>query len=146
MAARASITIERAPAEVFAFIADFENSPKWQSMVSASEKLSDGPVGPGSRFREYAKAMGSKGWVTLDITSYEPERRIGYRSSRFGALAPVAAFSVEPAGSGTRVTFEGDPNPVLPLKPLSPVLGRVAGRLWQRNLESLKELLENERG
>jgi uncharacterized protein YndB with AHSA1/START domain len=142
MGVRATAVIERPIEDVFAFVANFENSPRWQSMVRESEKVSQGPVGPGAQFREFAQAMGSKGWVTIDINEYEPNRRLGYRSSRFGALAPIAEFRFEPASRGTRITFNGDPNPITPLKPLSPFISRVATRLWQRNLDSLKQLLE----
>jgi uncharacterized protein YndB with AHSA1/START domain len=139
----ASAQVERPIEEVFAFVADFENSPRWQSMVRESQKLSEGPIGRGARFREYANAMGSKGWVTIEITEYEPNRRVAYRSSRFGALAPIAGFTFEPAAGGTSVTFSGDPNPIAPLKPLSPLISRIATRLWRRNLDSLKEVLES---
>jgi Polyketide cyclase / dehydrase and lipid transport len=87
----------------------FTCARQWQSMVRESEKVSQGPVGPGAQFREFAQAMGSKGWVTIDINEYEPNRRLGYRSSRFGALAPIAEFRFEPASRGTRITFNGDP-------------------------------------
>jgi uncharacterized protein YndB with AHSA1/START domain len=140
--ARASVVIDRPVEDVFAFVADFENSPKWQSMVQESERLSPGPTSQGSTFREYAKAMGSKGWVTIEITGYERNRGIAYKSTRFGALAPIAAFSFEPSGDGTKVAFSGDPNPVGPLKPMRGLLSRIASRLWQRNLDSLKQLLE----
>jgi uncharacterized protein YndB with AHSA1/START domain len=138
----ASTHIERPIEEVFAFVANFENSPRWQSMVHESEKLSEGPIGPGARFREYAQAMGSKGWVTIEITEYEPNRRVDYKSSRFGALAPIAGFTFEQAAGGASVNFSGDPNPIAPLKPLSPLISLVAKRLWRRNLGSLKQLLE----
>jgi uncharacterized protein YndB with AHSA1/START domain len=142
MRVSASCQIERPIEDVFAFVANLENSPKWQSMVCESEKLSDGPIRPGVSFREYAQAMGSRGWVTIEITEYQPNRRVAYRSSRFGALASIASFMFEPAGTATRVTFTGDPNPITPLQPLSPLISRIATRLWQRNLDSLKQLLE----
>ncbi len=45
-----TITIDRPPAEVFAFLAQFENVPRWNYAISETRKISRGPVGVGSRY------------------------------------------------------------------------------------------------
>lgn len=44
------VTIHRPLEEVFAFVADFENVPKWNYYVQEVSKLSEGPVGVGTAF------------------------------------------------------------------------------------------------
>ena len=40
-----TITIIRRPAEVFAYLAHFENLPRWNYAISDTRKTSSGPVG-----------------------------------------------------------------------------------------------------
>lgn len=141
-----STEIAHDPAGVFAYVADFENSPRWQSAVSESERLDEGEIGVGSRFREKADAFGMSGWVTIEITDFEPERLIGYRSTRFGIIAPIASFEFAPAGDGTRMTVHGNPNPATPFQPLSSLIGFGAKQMWKGNLATLRELLERPDG
>src|SRR5215472_1479027 len=45
-------TIARRPAEVFAYLAHFENVPRWNYAISDTRKTSSGPVGVGSHYRQ----------------------------------------------------------------------------------------------
>ena len=47
-----TISINRPPAEVFAFLARFENVPRWNYAISDTRKITAGPVGVGSRYRQ----------------------------------------------------------------------------------------------
>jgi uncharacterized protein YndB with AHSA1/START domain len=42
-----TVTIRRPVRDVFAFLADFENVPKWNYAIVETEKTSPGPVGSG---------------------------------------------------------------------------------------------------
>lgn len=44
---RSTITIKRSPAEVFAYLADFENVPTWNYAIVETRKVTEGPVGVG---------------------------------------------------------------------------------------------------
>lgn len=44
-----TITIRRPPAEVFAYLADFENVPAWNYAIVETRKLSQAPVGVGDQ-------------------------------------------------------------------------------------------------
>jgi Polyketide cyclase / dehydrase and lipid transport len=39
-----TITIERSPHDVFVFVSDLENVPKWNHAIVETRKISDGPV------------------------------------------------------------------------------------------------------
>jgi Polyketide cyclase / dehydrase and lipid transport len=44
-------TVARSPEEIFDFLADLRNAPKWEPNCQAVEKTSDGPIGKGTTFR-----------------------------------------------------------------------------------------------
>ena len=47
-----TVTIQRPADEVFAFLADFENIPRWNYAIEETKKASAGPVGVGTRYRQ----------------------------------------------------------------------------------------------
>ncbi|MBI2237456.1 MAG: SRPBCC family protein [Actinobacteria bacterium] len=138
-----SIHIARPLDRVFAFVSDFENSPKWQLVARDTRRITDGPIGPGTRYRQAVEAMGMKGVVTIELTDFQPGRAVGFTVSRFGPIAPRAAFHFEEQNGGTRVTFRGDPNPQGPFRLLSPVIVAYARRLWAKHLAALRRTLES---
>ena len=67
----------RAPIEaVFEVLADATNEPHWLPGAEAVEKLSDGPLRAGTRFRgKYARA----GTIELQIVEFERPTRVTFR-------------------------------------------------------------------
>ncbi len=59
-----SVVIDRPVADVFAFLADFENRSKFESDVVEAERTTDGDIGVGATFREVRKVMG---WRTVTV-------------------------------------------------------------------------------
>jgi uncharacterized protein YndB with AHSA1/START domain len=45
-----SVTIDRSVDEVFAFLSDFENVPKWNYAIGETRKSSPGPVAVGATY------------------------------------------------------------------------------------------------
>ena len=50
-----TIRVDRPIVEVFAFLSDLENIPKWNYYVVEVRKLSDGPIGIGTRYHQVRK-------------------------------------------------------------------------------------------
>jgi uncharacterized membrane protein len=50
-----TIRVDRPIAEVFTFLADLENIPKWNYYVLDVRKLSDGPIGIGTSYHQVRK-------------------------------------------------------------------------------------------
>ena len=50
-----TIRIQRPVAEVFTFLSDFENIPKWNYYVLEVRKLSNGPIGVGTTYHQVRK-------------------------------------------------------------------------------------------
>lgn len=95
-----SVLIDRPVDEVFAYVADQTNEPKWHTDVL--EVRPAGPVQLGSSLTQQIKFMGTSEYV-LDVTAFEPLRRIEL-TTRQGALKPTLTHTFEDAGGRTRYT------------------------------------------
>lgn len=132
------LEIERAPTEVYAFLSDPENLPRWQSEVLEVRRESD------TRFREVRTFVGRRIESTLEVTAAEPGREFSLRS----ASGPVR-FSVrhllEPAGEGrTLLRVAGETEGAGGLFKLGGrLLRRAAERRFQEDFERLKAILES---
>ena len=73
------IVSNRAPEEVFDFVADERNEPRYNPKMRLAEKISDGPIGLGTRFRAQTLSMGRP--VDMAIG--------GHRGHRLRATAPA---------------------------------------------------------
>ena len=72
--------IARSPAEVFAFITDFRNAPRWRNLVRSIEVIGNGPVRQGSQLAVTLDVMGKEMRVVSDVVAFEPPRRLGQRN------------------------------------------------------------------
>ena len=52
--------IQRPVEEVFDFVADERNEPRYNPHMLHAAQISDGPIGLGTRFRAELKAMGGR--------------------------------------------------------------------------------------
>jgi uncharacterized membrane protein len=98
-----SITVDRPIDEVFAFLADAENDPRWRSAVLDIERV--GGEGVGARYRQGVRGpMGRRVPADIEITEYTPPSTIGFRGTA-GPVRPVGRYELEAADGGTRVRF-----------------------------------------
>jgi uncharacterized protein YndB with AHSA1/START domain len=140
---RIDVTLEiaRPPADVFAALTDLERLPEWQD--SALESRCDGALREGARIFERRRAMGREIENELEVTTFEPDRRL-----RLKAVAGPVPFSidhrlVEHDGGGStflHVIAEGKPNSFMKLA--APMLKRHAEHELRGDFERLKEQLE----
>jgi carbon monoxide dehydrogenase subunit G len=132
------VEIERAPEDVYAFIADPENLPKWQHEVLEVRRESE------TRFTEVRTFVGRRVESTIDVTTAEPGRELALRA----AAGPVR-FSVrhllEPAGEGkTRLRVMGEAEGAGGVFKIGGrLLGRAVERRAREDFDRLKKLLES---
>jgi len=137
---RNTITIERSPAEVFAYLADFGKVPTWNYAIAETRKISDGPVGVGTRYRQ-ARKLPRPSEEDFEVAEFEPGARLSIEGT-FGPFPGRLSYVLEPVAGKTRVTnlVELQPSGVLRL-----VGGLATSKLKSAvgaNLGKLKELLE----
>jgi uncharacterized protein YndB with AHSA1/START domain len=98
-----SITVARPIEEVFAFLADAENDPRWRGAVLDIARVEG--EGVGARYRQGVKGpMGRRVPADFEITEYAPPRAIGFRGTA-GPVRPEGRYELEPVDGGTRVRF-----------------------------------------
>ncbi|HEX9070242.1 MAG TPA: SRPBCC family protein [Ktedonobacterales bacterium] len=132
------VLIRRPVSEVFAFVADFTHMPLWNYYIEETAQESSGRVGVGTRYAQRRKTDTQQ----LQITDYEPDRRVAIRLLR-PSLPLTIRFTFAETPEGTHLT---DTWELWPKAPLPGVLTRLATSRVQaavaENLMKLKALLE----
>jgi uncharacterized protein YndB with AHSA1/START domain len=101
--ARHEVTIRRPTGEVFAFIADGLNGPKWRPGVLDIAHVSG--TGVGATYKQGVKGPGGRR-VDADyrVTEYEPGRRLAFEAIA-GPVRPTGTYLLEETPDGSRLTF-----------------------------------------
>lgn len=133
-----TVTIARPAEDVFRFFLDFEKNAA-DLGIEFVVKEPEGPTEVGTTFRLRDKAGGNE--MITRYTSLDPNKKIEF-DGEVGPLRPKGVYIFEPAASGTRVTIRANPNPVGPLKLVSPLVTRIGKRVWDKRFARIKKLLE----
>jgi hypothetical protein len=73
---RVAVLISRPQEEVFAFVEDARNRPRWDDSVESEELTSPEPIGVGSTIRTRLRSMGREYEYTWGVTEHEPPNRM----------------------------------------------------------------------
>jgi Polyketide cyclase / dehydrase and lipid transport len=124
------ITINRPVQEVFDFVADERNEPRYNPRMLRAEKLSPGPVGPGSRFRAVMRSWPRPTTMTSEFTMYQRPRRLA-STSCLSTMDIEGTLSFDPVSEGTRMRWSWQLQPRGLLKLMTPVVAAWAGA-WSK--------------
>ena len=108
MAGRFEVTvvIDRPIDEVFAYLADGENDPKFSPRVLEIARTTDGPPGVGTVYKSTVKDAGMTTKREFELTAFEPPTRIRWAERSKNAItASEGGYDLAPEGDGTRVTL-----------------------------------------
>jgi uncharacterized protein YndB with AHSA1/START domain len=140
-----TVTVDRSPDEVFAYLIDFSKHAEWSPKPYSVEALTDGPVRVGSRFH-------SKGYIPrepnhendVEVTKLEPPTRFSFvaKEPRDGPTI-TTDFVLTPHGNGgTRIDrtmnfpkpagFPGLIFPAIMAMVIKPGVGKGMGMLKSR--------------
>ena len=130
------LAIAAPPEEVFDFLTDPANLPRWQESCVAAE-------GEGTHIHETRSFMGRRAEVETEIVEAERPRVFVVRSAA-GPVRFTVRHELEPAGEGTLLRVQADFE-------LPGGLGRIAGPLATRtaakqfrsDFERLQQILQN---
>ncbi len=139
-------TIERPVEEVFDFVTDPRNEPRYNPRILSVEKTTPGAIGRGTHFVLMSKAMGRPMAVEYEITAYKRPFSMTSRTLRGLPLMDVESTETfEPVGGGTRMRWEWEVRPRGTAGRLMvPVLAGVLGRRLSTALTNIKKVLEEE--
>jgi uncharacterized membrane protein len=136
-----SIVINRPVEEVFAFLSNLENSPKYISGSVETKKTSEGPVGVGTTYRTVRKFLGRRIEEETELTAYEPNRRIASKG-KAGPITAEGQVTFERVNGSTRVTVTMVAEPGGFFKLAQPLLVSMAKRQFEADVANLKDLME----
>ena len=135
------LVIHRPVHEVFDFVADERNEPRYNPRIRRAEKLSPGPIGAGTRFRAEAVTLGRTTGMTIEYTTYERPRRLA-SSIHMSAADIAGTLRFDPLASGTQMGWSWVVRPRGLYRLLTPVIARVGRRQERENWGGLKRFLE----
>ena len=101
--ARHQVTIRKPASEVFGFIADGLDGPKWRSGVLDIAHVSGSGVG--ATYKQGVKGPGGRR-IDADyrVTTYEPNSRLAFEAIA-GPVRPRGQYVLEEVDGATRLTF-----------------------------------------
>ena len=135
-----SVVIERPPEEVWAFVHEPANDPKWQTTI-VEARAPDEPMRVGTRVTEVRQFLGRRFETGFEVTEFEPYRRSAVRVIA-GPIPGGGSYAFERADGGTRFTMTVELDAHGFFKLAEPVFVAMARRELEANLGHLKDLLE----
>ena len=136
------IEIARPIEEVFDFVADETNEPRYNDDMIRCDKVSPGPIGVGTRFEAEMKSTGPAS-MTVEVTGYERPYRLESTAYIQGTMDIRGTVTFEATARGTLMSWDWEVEPHGCMKLLGPFITRMGSRNEQRIWTSLKSLLEN---
>jgi hypothetical protein len=136
-----SILVNRPVDEVFAFVSDISNDPKWDPDMLQVNRLFEGPIHEGATFDVHFKPFLGASTCAMKVTGYE-KKRCEVREGRPGLMQAKATFLFEPVESGTRVIRRTQIQPLGVLRLMEPFMRGELRKRQDATLHKLKEVLE----
>jgi carbon monoxide dehydrogenase subunit G len=139
-----SVLINRSQQDVFDFLSDPAIKHKWMPMLESAAWTSSGEPGVGSTVGAMMKMAGKETEMQLEINQWDVPNRYGYKilTVMFPLKAMAHSFRLEPEGGGTRVSQVGEFEMVSILRFAAGWMRKMATRMNQNELNTLKQLLE----
>ena len=135
------ITIDRPPEVVFDLVADEEQEPRYNPEMLRAEKLTEGPIGVGTRFKAVHASRRQPVEMIVELTEYDrPTRLASATTMPWGEVHGALVF--QPDGPATRMRWTWDVRPKGVAKFFSPFITVVGKRSERACWKGLKRYLE----
>ncbi len=135
---RATYTINRPAADVFAVLMDVGDYPSWHPRVSNATKMTKGPIGLGTRFRGTSRPFGR---LDMEVVEHEEPKCVKFRVETSIANWDHLII-LTPEGERTRVDH------IYEIKPrglgilVAPFMGFIMGRTLNKAMAAFQQRLE----
>lgn len=134
---RNSTVLSCTPEEAFDYLPDIRSELEWNPDCQLAEKITDGPLGLGTKFR--AQWKGSP-LVEVEIVDYQRPR--AWRSYTNGPLEIIFTATLEPVAEGTRLSVDFDARPHGWFRLVFPAFVLFARRAEKANMTRLRQVFE----
>lgn len=137
-----STLVDRPVQDVFTFLSNPLNLPKWQHMVAGIEQVTPGAPKVGSKYKVSAEMLGRKIDGLMEITTLEPPTKFGF-TNQAGPMQVTVTVSLKAVGTGAKIMLNAQGNPGGVFKIAEGVLAGQVKSQMEANLARLKSVLES---
>lgn len=134
---RNSTVLACTPEQAFDYLSDLRSEPAWSPNCKLVEKITDGPVGLGAKYR--AQWKGSP-LLEVEIVDYQRPRT--WTTHNGGPLEITFTATLEPADEGTRLLVDFDAKPHGLFRLIFPAFQRRLRRREKANMTRLRQAVE----
>ena len=131
------VVIDRPPEVVFDFISDMRNELRWNPDCESMVKITDGPVGLGTK---YAAKWKQSPNVTVETTRFERPR--AFTAENGGDLAVTVTVTRAPEGPGTLLVSRFTARPHGFMKVIFPIFKRMMATFEKQVMLHIKKAVE----
>jgi len=138
-----ALDVARPPAEVFAFVDDVSQAPRWLSRCQSIEQTSPPPKGVGTTLRYTYKQGAGPGVMDGTVTGYERDRTLAmhYTDRMFEV---EVSFRFSPQSAGTHIDHAVTITPrAFMAKLMGPMIRGATRKQLAADTVTLKRLLES---
>ena len=125
--------------DVFAFVGDLENSPRWRRTKKTSRDPGS-PEGVGARYREETSILGERVKHESEVTAIDPPYELSYTSHFENGVIDRTRIKLETVEAGTRIDLATE----VEIDRLPQVLAPLIALYVKQRLGSLFAKLEKE--
>jgi uncharacterized protein YndB with AHSA1/START domain len=134
----AEVDIKRSPEDVFDYCSDPNREPEWNPMMKRIVKVTDGPIGVGTRFKtEFVNGPP----MLIECMSYQRPRGWAF-SGASRALKATSEGQVVPTSEGAHLVMRMELEPRGLLRLATPLLRRRMTSMFPRDVGNIKTRLE----
>jgi dehydrogenase/reductase SDR family member 12 len=101
------LEVDRPIERVFGFVADFANTKEWDPGVADARKVTDAPIGVGTRYAVDVLFNGRKLPMTYEVTMWDPPNRVVLKGEG-STVRAVDDIRFEATAAGTRIRYSAD--------------------------------------
>jgi polyketide cyclase/dehydrase/lipid transport protein len=141
MLVQGDIVINRLIDEVFDFVADERNEPKYNPQMTLAEMVTQGPIGVGSKFHcvmTDARAAD----MTVEVTEFDRPSRLGSTTRVSNIMDINGTLLLEQQGQSTKLKWLWNMEPRGFIKLLGPIVRRTGERQELAIWTGLKKVME----
>ncbi len=137
----AETVIDRAREDVARYAMEPDNDPTWIGGIVEAKRLSEGPIGEGTRVARVAKFLGKRIEYVNEVVEYDAQGLLVMRSVS-GPFPMQIRYEFEERAGGTlaRIRVQGEGKRFFRM--WEPLLRRMVKRNVSKDLKRLKRLME----
>jgi uncharacterized protein YndB with AHSA1/START domain len=136
-----TIHLNRSVEQVFAFLMDTGKLSTWQSNLIKMEKITEGPLRAGSRFKEVRRLGRKESEIQAEITAFEPNKR--FETKTLSKPQVTVSYSFEAENGGTRLKHKFVMFTSGLMRLLEPLIAGSIKKESESDFETLKRILES---